>query len=213
MDLQYGWVGGWKLCKQTVDPTHWRICSLPPSVWCQRPRSQFVTGMKEVCESSRLSFSPRKTRPGERPSGSCLVTCSSILFIYFLPSSIDLRLSLTHCHRAADHHLTFFSSQIYTKYWIFPPYGVMTTAYKTWYSPASPPPPSPWPFRFWRMKYGFALSVIHNAPASNTSSGVTHMLLCLLFLLLLFIILWGHRTPGTADGDRQTGLTGTCDCV
>lgn len=39
------------------------------------------------------------------------------------------------------------------------------------------------------------------------------MLLCLLFLLLLFIILWGHRTPGTADGDRQTGLTGTCDCV
>lgn len=77
--------------------------------------------MKEVCESSRLSFSPRKTRPGERPSGSCLVTCSSILFIYFLPSSIDLRLSLTHCHRAADHHLTFFSSQIYTKYWIFPP--------------------------------------------------------------------------------------------
>lgn len=124
MDLQYGWVGGWKLCKQTVDPTHWRICSLPPSppsVWCQRPRSQFVTGMKEVCESSRLSFSPRKTRPGERPSGSCLVTCSSILFIYFLPSSIDLRLSLTHCHRAADHHLTFFSSQIYTKYWIFSP--------------------------------------------------------------------------------------------
>lgn len=42
------------------------------------------------------------------------------LFI-FLPSSIDLRLSLTHCHRAADHHLTLFSSQIYTKYWIFPP--------------------------------------------------------------------------------------------
>lgn len=39
--------------------------------------------MEEVCESSRLSFSPWKTRPGERPSGSCLVTCSSILFIYF----------------------------------------------------------------------------------------------------------------------------------
>lgn len=44
-------------------------------------------------------------------------------------------------------------------------------------SPASPPPPSPWPFRFWRMKYGFALSVIHNAPASNTSSGLTHIIL------------------------------------
>lgn len=50
-------------------------------------------------------------------------------------------------------------------------------------SPARPPPPSPWPFRFWRMKYGFALSVIHNAPASNTSSGMTHifLLFCSLF--------------------------------
>ena len=41
--------------------------------------------------------------------------------------------------------------------------------------PASPPPPSPWPFLFWRTKYGFALSVIHNALANKTSSGLTHI--------------------------------------
>lgn len=63
-----------------------------------------------------------------------------------------------------------------------PPYPITVNNYfwfikDTWSnSPASPPPPSPWPLRFWRMKYGLALSVIHNAPASNTSSGLTHII-------------------------------------
>lgn len=38
------------------------------------------------------------------------------------------------------------------------------------------PPPLPWPFLLWRMKKGFALSLTHRALASNTSSGVIHIL-------------------------------------
>lgn len=38
------------------------------------------------------------------------------------------------------------------------------------------PPPLPCPFLRWRMKKGFALSLTHRALASNTSSGVIHIL-------------------------------------